>query len=59
MPDILYLWKCSQCGNTVEVWKPLSKYDEPPNHSCTCGLRKWIKIFTATPNIGRKGKGHW
>jgi hypothetical protein len=49
-----YLWKNLDTDEVVEVERPASQYDVPPDDS-----GKWEKVYEGFAFTGPKGKGNW
>jgi hypothetical protein len=33
---MIYEWRCSSCGEVVDITRPAADYDVPPDEACTC-----------------------
>ena len=43
---MIYEWKCSKCGMTTEVTRPVVDYNVPPHIEC-CKGGQWSKVLSA------------
>lgn len=51
-----YAWKCTNCSELVEVQRPMSDYQIPPDASCQCGSRDYSR-FIGPVHFELKGGG--
>jgi DNA-directed RNA polymerase subunit RPC12/RpoP len=53
-----YLWSCTNCGQIVEVDRPMAEIEVGPDQQChKCGKREWKRGLWPVPFIGPKFKG--
>lgn len=68
----IYNWECKACGQSAEVIRPLSRFDEPPTgeeapppvEACGPAGHTWERIHTSAPRTIKgpswgPGKGSW
>lgn len=48
-----YVWKCSKTDKVVEVDRPVSKRDVPPDEP-----GEWVRMYTTPPRY-KGSKGNW
>lgn len=53
---MIYEWKCKKCGHRVDVHRPISEYDRPPNseegrHPSEDGIVhdvQWVRVYSSS-----------
>jgi len=51
-----YVWRCTSCGNEVDVERTFAEYTNPPEECPKCNGNVWERLIGATSFI-LKGQG--